>query len=224
MRLELHRFDVPLPDDVLLGLVIKGQVSPDGQRHTGFLVRAFDDSCWLYHLNSNDDYARKPLSSSYSYLLVPALLPATANAIITFLVMLLNDTNGHIPFSIAWDKDDYFDEAGKLIKTADVDGFTCTTFVLETLKRYGLDMVDRESWPITSDTEEWQTSMLQNLFLPQEQFLAQIKTVGSYARFKPEESLGAAHYFRGEKLHYSVVEPAAKEVLKEMIRLRPVEQ
>lgn len=39
MGLELYKFDVDLPDDVSLALVICGELGAEEQRHTGFVVR-----------------------------------------------------------------------------------------------------------------------------------------------------------------------------------------
>ncbi|WP_460156304.1 hypothetical protein [Pseudomonas sp. S2_H10] len=222
MKLELYEFNAPLPENVLLALAIAGRVEPDGQRHTGFVVRDFTDRCLLFHLGSNNNYAQNDLTDEYSYLLVPALAPATANAIISFLLLLLQNTNGQVPYSIAWDNVEYFDKEGQLVKTGPADGFTCATFVLETLKRYGLELVDRATWPITKASEDWQKWILPLLNLPVENYKAQLELAGKYPRVRPEEALGAAHYYKGEKLPYPVVAPAGVEVVKEMIRLRVV--
>lgn len=220
MKLELARYDAALPDDVYLALAITGGIEDGDQRHTGFLVRSFDDENFLFHLGFNNGYLKNPLTSRYDYLLVPALEPETANSIITFLVMLLEDTGGNVQYSIAWEAEEYFDKDGKLTKFAAVDGFTCATFVLETMKRYGLELVDRETWPLTEETATWQANILEKLQLPVEQYLAQFEVLGKYPRIKPEEALGAAHYYRGDLLPYPIVLPAGVEVVSEMRRLK----
>ena len=221
MKLQLAKYDAALPDDVYLALAITGGVEDDDQRHTGFLVRSFDDENFLFHLGFNNGYRKNRMGSKYDYLLVPALEPETANSIITFLVMLLENTGGNVQYSIAWESEEYFDADGKLMKVAAVDGFTCATFVLETMKRYGLDLVDRQTWPLTEGNKDWQIDMLNNkLQLPVEQYLAQFDVVGKYPRIKPEEALGAAHYYVGDLLPYPKVAPAAVEVVSEMRRLK----
>lgn len=220
MNIQLSKSDAPLPDDVLLAVVIKGCIEDEGQRHTGFLVRGFDDVNHLFHLGYNNGYMQGRVTSDYDYLLVPALEPETANAIITFLALLLEKTKGEIKYSIAWDEEEYFDDDAGLKKNDASDGFTCATFVLETLKRYGLDLVDRATWPLTQSNNEWQLKIINMLALPMEQHLAQLAVIGQYPRIRPEEALGAAHYYKGVSLPHASVAPAAFEVLSEMRRLR----
>jgi hypothetical protein len=218
MKLELHKYDVQLPDNVYLALAITGSLAPDGQRHTGFVVRNFFDESLLFHLGRNNYYRQEQLTKSYSYLVVPSLEPETANSIISLLVQLLDKTKGNVPYSIAWDQDEYFDDTGALVKTDPVDGFTCATFVLEILKRQGLNLVDRSSWPLVD--AEWQKSILPKLDLSIESLMAQLEVIGKYPRIRPEEALGAAHLYVGEKLTHQEVVPAALEVVSEMTRLR----
>lgn len=220
MNIQLSRSDAPLPDDVILAVVIKGCVEDEGQRHTGFLVRGFDDENHLFHLGYNNGYRQNKLGSEYDYLVVPALEPETANAIISFLVLLLEKTQGKVKYSIAWDDDQYFGDDASLKKDDAGDGFTCATFVLETFKRYGLNLVDRATWPLSKSNHDWQRNMIDLLCLPMEQYLAQLAVVGQYPRIRPEEALGAAHYYKGTSLPYVFVAPAAFEVLTEMRRLR----
>lgn len=220
MKLELCRFDQQLPDGVLLALAITGSIAPEGQRHTGFVVRDFYDNSILFHLGRNNYYRNEPLSERYSYLLVPAFEPEVANAIISLLVTVLESTQGDVPYSIAWDDDSYFNDEGHLIKAEPGDGFTCATFVLEILKRQGLDFVSRETWPITEANKNWQRDILPHLGLSIESLMAQLEVIGKYPRIRPEEALAAGHLYIGEPLPYLTVQPSALEVVTEMRRLR----
>lgn len=222
MRLELYRFDAKLPDGVLLALAITGSLDDEGQRHTGFVVRDFFDNSQLFHLGRNNYYRQEVLTKSYTYLLVPALEPETANAIISLLVTVLQNTHGNVPYSIAWDQEEYFDDNGQLVKTDPVDGFTCATFVLEIMKRQGLELVDRSTWPLTDENKNWQKDILSLLGLSIESLMAQLEVIGKFPRIRPEEALGAGHLFNGPPLPYNDVKPASLEVLAEMRRLRDV--
>ncbi|SFW77533.1 hypothetical protein [Pseudomonas sp. NFACC04-2] len=221
MKIELKRYDLDLPDDVNLALVITGPVDEGGQRHTGFVVRDFFGDYWIFHLCSNNVYVKSPLTSRYNYLLIPSLQPETESAIITFLAGLYDMSGGQIPYSIAWDDKQYFDLDGKLTAIEPGDGFTCATFVLESFKRYGMDMVARETWPLSPESAVWQNEIINNplLQLSPEQFLAQVEKVGKYPRFHPEHALGAAHHFTNFRLPHSTVYPAGQEVVAEMARL-----
>jgi len=219
MKIELKKHDAELPDDVNLALVICGDTSENGQRHTGFVVRNLLGEYWIFHLGGNNRYLKSKFSPSYRYLLVPVLQPETESSIIGFLSIIHELTSGNIPYSIGWDDKQYFDEKNALIPLDAGDGFTCATFVLESFKRYGLDMVDRKTWPITSKDSEWQDGIIRVAQLRPEQFVAQVEKVGKYPRFRPEHALGAAHYFTNEQLPYSTVAPAGLEVVAEMVRL-----
>ncbi|QXH96078.1 hypothetical protein HU749_006740 [Pseudomonas ogarae] len=219
MKLELKRYDVELPDNVNLALVITGDISDGGQRHTGFVVKDFFGDVWLFHLASNNVYIKSIFTSRYHYLLVPSLEPETELVIISFLAVLYGVTEGKVPYSIGWDEKQYFDSGGGLVMDNPGDGFTCATFVLESFKRYGMDMVARETWPLSPEDSAWQNKIIKLLDLSPEQFLAQVEKVGKYPRFHPEQALGAAHHFTNFRLPYSVVHPAGEEVVAEMARL-----
>ncbi len=217
--LELHEFDRNFPDGVLLALAITGGAEPDDQRHTGFVVRDFNDQLHLFHLGSHNNFSHQPLRKQYNYLLIPFLEPATANAVIALLFQLFHETNGQVSYSVAWDDEDYFDANGALIKTAALDGFTCATFVLEILRRHGFDLIDRETWPKTAKDSEWQRHILKVLHLPLENLMAQLEVIGQYPRVRPEQALGAAHIYTGSVLPFGAVYPAALEVVREMDRI-----
>lgn len=225
--LELFKHDVEMPEHVNLALVIRGDdLSETGQRHTGFVVRDFLGKYWLFHLGYNNGYRRNPISQHYNYLLIPILEPETETAIMAFLILLLQETKGDVPYSIAWEENkDYFNDEGQLVDMSLSDGFTCATFVLEVLKRYGLDLVCRATWPIPvegSQDHNWQDEIVNNpnLGLSPDQFTAQVLRIGKHPRFRPEQALGAAHYYRGKRLNHAEVVPAGHEVLAEMARLR----
>lgn len=223
MKLELNKYDAELPADVNLALVISGEITADGQRHTGFLVRNLLGEYMLFHLGSNNLFLKTSFNSSYNSLLIPILERETETAIVGFLAYLYGVTSGSLPYSIAWEEGkEYFDADGKPVVFGPSDGFTCATFVLESLKRYGLDMVERSTWPVTDDDKAWQLGIISDprLQLSAEQFLAQVEKIGSCPRFRPEQALGAAHYFKNSKLPHSTVFPAGQEVIAEMARLR----
>lgn len=221
MKLELHKFDQKLPDGVLLALAIAGQLDAQGQRHTGFVVKDFFDDSYLFHLVEGNRYIKEPLSYKYCYLIVPALEPEVANAIISILVTVLQATEGNIPYSIVWDEvGDYFGEDGKLIRKGTLDGFTCATFVLEILRRQGLNLVQRKTWPIPEEDQDWQKDILPLQSLPIENLIAQMEVIGQCPRIRPEEAVGAGHVYRGVPLAYDEVVPASLQVMEEMRRLR----
>lgn len=220
MAVQLFKYDVELPDDVNLALVIMGGLNPDDQRHTGFVVKDLMGRCQLFHLAGNNRYIRSNIDARYNYLIIPRLEPEVEMPIISFLYYLLQETKGRIAYSVIWTDAEQFDEAGLPVINDASDGFTCATFVLETLRRYGFDLVDRSSWPLDQGDAIWQRGILDIADLSSEQFLAQVEKVGKFPRFRPEQALGAANYYVGKKLPFATVAPAGGEVVKEMARLR----
>ncbi|TDV54424.1 hypothetical protein EC919_104160 [Pseudomonas graminis] len=219
MELRLYKFNVQLPDDVYLALAITGELGAEGQRHTGFVVKDFNDNSQLFHLGRNNLYRQDLLAPRYSYLLIPSMEPETANSIIALLVKVLEDTQGNVPYSIAWEDEEYFDSSGVLVKTDPIDGFTCATFVLEILRRQGMELIDKASWPVQPADMVWQAGILPFLGLSTESLMAQLEAIGRYPRIRPEEALGAAHLYVGEVLQFPTVAPAASQVIAEMVRL-----
>lgn len=220
MRLELRKFDVELPDSVSLALVISGGLGPDDQRHTGFVIRNMVGEVFLFHLAGNNRYKKDAVDFSFNYLVVPYLEPEVEIPIISFLCLLYADTSGNVKYSIEYRDVEYIGPDNKLVCRDPGDGFTCATFVLETLRRYGLDLVDRATWPRLKEDAVWQDRIVHIARLSNEQFIAQVKSVGKYPRFRPEQALGAAHHYIGAKLPFGVVQPAALEVVREMASLR----
>jgi hypothetical protein len=220
MSLVLQKFDVEVPEHISLALVICGGTDSDSQRHTGFFARTLTGDKFLFHLARNNDFRRSNVSSTYNYIFVPFLEPENEMVIIGFLQFLWAETCGRLAYSIEYSNSDYFDESGALVMTAAGDGFTCATFVLETLRKHGLDMVERSTWPLTDQDSAWQLSILDAAGLSAAQFMAQVEKVGHCPRFRPEHAVGAAHYYEGARLHYGEVHPAGLEVVAEMRRLR----
>ncbi|MBI6794658.1 hypothetical protein [Pseudomonas syringae] len=219
MPLQLKKYEVVLPDEVSLALVITGGTGPHDQRHTGFLVKDLMGGCRLFHLGGNNRYMESSFTPRYHYLLIPRLEPEVEMPIIGFLYYLMKATKGRIAYSVVWSDDESFDGEGLPITADASDGFTCATFVLETLRRYAFDLVDRSTWPLTTADAVWQRGILDVAELSSEQFLAQVEKVGKFPRFRPEHALGAAHYYTGDKLPFSIVSPAGDEVVQEMGRL-----
>lgn len=220
MAVQLFRYGIDLPEEVSLALVITGGINPADQRHTGFVVKDLMGRCQLFHLAGNNRYVRSDFDERYNYLIIPRLEPEVEMPIISFLYYLLEQTKGRVAYSVIWTDAQQFDEAGLPVTNDASDGFTCATFVLETLRRYGFDLVDRSSWPLDEGDAIWQRGILDIADLSSEQFLAQVEKVGKFPRFRPEQALGAAHYYAGKKLPFATVSPAGVEVVGEMARLR----
>lgn len=196
-----------------------------GQRHAGFVVQANDNKLWLYDLAWHDTLRQTQLNLGYAYVLEDFLDQYSAAAITAFLANVYHANKERAPYSIVWDTNEqYFDKGtGKSLKTAPGEGLTCATFVLEVLKRYGFDLLDAKTWPITEQNAQWQKSILQKLIDSQpksiDDFLTQFSHIGKVPRFMPEEVLGAASYYEDSPLSFDVVSSASREIVNELQRL-----
>lgn len=217
-----------VPEDIQLALVIAGSqvTGSTEQRHAGFLVQYDNRTLWLFDLAWDNTYRQAKMTDEYAYLASDFFDPFTSNALVGFLVMALQENNGKISYSINYEDSPYFDKStGKALNTKPGQGLTCATFVIETLERYGIELIDRDSWPITEENAKWQKDILQKLIfhtrppLSIEKFLAQFQYIGKTPRFRPEEALGAASIYTGNPLAYEAVSPEATSVVLELDRL-----
>ncbi|WP_157642799.1 hypothetical protein [Burkholderia ubonensis] len=227
MAVTLYKVDDRLPEDVTLAIVIAGEpvTGTSGQRHAGFVVKANDQSLWLFDLAWHNLCRKGPIAPNYAYVITEFIDQFSANAIIAFLANVYQANKDKFTYSIGWDdKGEYFEKGtGKPLKTGLGEGLTCATFVLEALKRYGFEILKADTWPITEENKEWQTKILNKLIETRpdsiDDFMVQFQQIGNVPRFKPEEAIGAASYFEEEPLPFDVVAPAADEVVGELVRL-----
>lgn len=220
MALTLGDIAAGMPPDVSLAVVIAGEpiTQTPGGRHAGFVVRSGDGTLILFDLAWHNIFRQSVITDDYSYLRLEFLDPANEWALIGFLGTLLAASRGQIPYSIGYEQREYFGPDLRFQRQTPGDGLTCATFVLESFHRYGFDLLDRSTWPITDEMRKWQLDMINKLPLDANEFLAQFNMIGKFPRYKPEEVLGAANYFEFEPLSYEDVQPAAAEVIDEMVQ------
>lgn len=228
MTVTLYCVDSGLPEDVDLAIVIAGEpvTCVAEQRHAGFVVKAFDDKLLLFDLAWHNIFRQSNIESTYAYTVAGFLDQYSANAIIAFLAILHHANKGKIPYSINYEDGEYFDKAtGECLKKGLGQGLTCATFVLEVLSRYGFELIDKTTWPLTEDNKEWQKGILDKLIYNTnvpcsiDDFLAQFDYIGKAPRIKPEEVVGVASYFDDVPIGFDVASSAANEVISELHRL-----
>ena len=228
MAVTLHDVNLGLPEDVTLAIAIAGEpvTGAAGQRHAGFIVNSPDGKLWLFDLAWHNVYRKSYVTDKYAYVIAEFLDPYSEAAIIGFLMMLYNANKGRIPYGINYEDGEYFDAAtGVRLKTGLGQGLTCATFVLEALSRYGFELVDKSTWPVTEENKKWQEEILNKLIdntrppYSIDDFLVQFGVVGEVPRFRPEEAIGAASYFEDQPLGFDVVSTAGTEVVAELRRV-----
>jgi len=226
MAVNLNCFSNGFPDDIDLAIVIAGSQITDSidQRHAGFVARGGNDDLLLFDLAWHDALRQTPISHEYAYLIADFLDPVNASAIIAFLVTLHHANKEKFTYSINYEDGEYFDKnTGQKLKTKPGQGLTCATFVLEVLSRYGFMLIDKKTWPLTTENEKWQQDILSKLMTSRpasvDEFLPQVDLVGKVPRVKPEEALGAASLYDEDPLDYTTVLPAAVDIVSELDRI-----
>lgn len=198
-----------------------------GQRHLAFVVGVPEGDYYLFHLATHNQYIRERLENGYAANDEEFLDEYSANAVVAFLALLHNESQGKIPYSFDYTLGSYFGDGGELLKCAPGDGLTCATFVLEVLARHGHEVIDRSTWPVDDpDNAVWQygitKALAQNAAAeaqPIDTFLAQFEKVGKVARFKPEEVMGATCEFFDVPLTFEQVRAPAEQVLEQIQNL-----
>ena len=117
-----------------------------------------------------------------------------------------------------------FDEVdGHFIRDPNVkgDSLTCAVFVLRILEQFGFYIVDRDSWTIDGNTENWQNDVIAMIqkYPPkaQPEFLqSQKDNVGKFPRFSPDQVLGASCIFEGDSIKHKQASDAGAIVLKKL--------
>ncbi|MBT9597125.1 MAG: hypothetical protein IV094_14180 [Vitreoscilla sp.] len=209
------------PDDPLR-VVIKA--FPHG-RHLGFLVQA-DDGYRMVHLAWDDRLQNEPFSEpSYCWVDLAGVHPVNRESFADWLLTTwpLN-VNPGIPYSFAAFTGEDIDDQGRHVRVDEGAGLTCATFVLSTLAKFGVDIVERESWPPRLEDEP---DILRAIdYLKKSDDAAKLrhaaaceKLIKKVARFRPEEVAGCATTFRGKPIEFQQGEQLGKAVLDQMAAL-----
>ncbi|WP_156115034.1 hypothetical protein [Pseudomonas sp. ML96] len=225
MTVDLQPIKLGVPPEIGLAVVIAGSpvTGSKDQRHAGFLVQYPDNTLWLFDLAWDNICRRTEITNDYAYLNYQFLDEFSATAFIALLHMIQSQNQGKLGYSIHYESSPYFDtNTGQALNTGAGQGLTCATFVLETLERYGIFLIDRLSWPISPDNAHWQRNILLTLIsrtkppLSIDKFTNQFKFIGKTRRFKPEEAVAATSIFTGTPSTFQAVNPLSQTVIDQM--------
>lgn len=126
-------------------------------------------------------------------------------------------------YGITYGESEFDELNGNFVKDPEVQGdsLTCAVFVLRILEQFGFYVVDRDSWIIDRDTEEWQNDVITKIQkhrpVAQPNFLQiQKDNVGKFPRFSPDQVLGASCIFEGDSIMHTQACEAGVIVLKKL--------
>ncbi|WP_143010678.1 hypothetical protein [Cupriavidus necator] len=220
-----------------IALAIAGQPvteTPD-QRHVSFLLQR-TEAWWLVHLAWQNYFAcdaiTEPRSRAGEYCYVEFDLFDEYNAFVFVeWIFELQANNRHtIPYSIDLSDQPRFDAARNLLPFGVGEGFTCASFVKVVLELYGVKLVDLQYWPTRESDAPWQRYILHRLagHAPRESIEAQEQLIGTVARLRPEEVVGAASFLstvpvaERAPVPFATAETAGGQVRGEMVRLNKI--
>lgn len=197
------------------------------QKHVALLYRAEDDSWRLLHLGWHHVLRHEQWDGAYSWVPFENLAPEVTEGLADLAVIIgTRDANRQIPYSVVFTGGQYFDESGIYIRHRAGEGLTCATFLLAVFRRWGLSLIDESTWPqARRDDASWALNIVrvlyrwckrQNLGVPLEHFVEQLRQRWSLRRFRPEEVCACAGLFEGVPLAFSVVDPLARQILRDL--------
>lgn len=209
-----------LNGEVRVAVVIAGDktIGRINQRHTGFVVKAEDGKLWLFDLATHNRFRMTEVPHGYGSAALEFMDPYSSLTFVGWLLALHQRRAGKLPYGIAYEGE-YFGSDGNYLRDELGDGLTCATFVIESLKRQGFELINQETWPVLAEDGQWAEGLLPYIPYTDEEFSAQCEHIGKVARYRPEQAVGAAYYYDGDPQSYATVEPAGCEVICELVRM-----
>ncbi|MDA3439637.1 hypothetical protein [Acinetobacter bereziniae] len=221
-KIQLSNNVNAIPENSMLGLVIRN-IDPDrNQRHTGFIYLK-NELPKLAHFGWKDHFIYQDYKPDYAFSWLNFLPERTALPIIAELELLAKQNPFFAPYGIVNKGGTKF-ENGALIKNPMIEGdsLTCSVFVLCLLEQFGFYIINRESWEITNEDTIWQNNILNKLegALSPEYMKIQRENIGLVKRFRPEQIVGACCIFEFEPVEYNDACEAAKIILQRLDSLQ----
>lgn len=203
-----------------IAVAIKMSCRERNQRHLGLLLQADSTSpVKLLHLAWHNDLRleEKFDNDYYCFQTCNGLMDDLIESFVDWLEILWQKNHEGIPYGLIFnEKDMIFGSNGEIGDLKPGQGFTCSSFVLECFKCYGLDLIKYNTWPVRIEDKDWAENIfffLEKSACP-EHVDAQRKN-SNITRFRPEEVAAAAtlNDFQGNTpLAFNDVEPLSKHI------------
>lgn len=213
--------------DFTAAFAIKRNPGDPKQKHIALLYRETDGTNWLLHLGWHHLLYHEPWTTDYHWIPFQQLDSELLDGLVDLAVIVARrPANRTIPYSAVFEPRQYFDHLGDYIVQADGDGLTCATFLLALFRRWGLPLIDENTWPEgRSGDAGWVLRIIRNLYkwsqshkisIPLPHFFAQLRQRWVLRRYRPEEVCACAEIFHGTPLSFQQISPVSSRVLQEL--------
>ncbi len=192
------------------------------QKHVTLIYRNPEGYPWLLHLASHMLLKHEKWNGSYHWIEFSGLDVEVEESFADWAVMVASaELSTPIPYSVVLSPDRNFATDGHYIDRKDGSGLTCATFLVALFSDFGLPLVNQLSWPKSRPGDaQWALKILEMLrarfTLPH--YLEQLRQVYVLKRFRPEEVSVTGALYKGEPLHFDVVDPVAQQCLAQVPR------
>ncbi|EKZ9200066.1 hypothetical protein RFA42_000792 [Vibrio vulnificus] len=159
--------------------------------HLGLFCKKDEDRC-IIHLMDHMDLRRSSSFQHYKYLKLSSIDDEEAIHLVAAAEATYNSNKCGIPFGPCGGGS--LDEANSFVGEGG-DGLTCSLFVLAFLEQQGINLIDKDTWPIREQDTAMQLELIGNLKiehcrLPEDIELFEIQEARARAgvpRYRPEE-------------------------------------
>jgi hypothetical protein len=131
-------------------------------RHVGLLYKIEKSPAFICHLAWHCMLLNELPDTSYAW--IQSELDETNRQVIALAVAAMAERND-VKISYSTIYEGIYFKKGTLTYTRGqpADGLTCATFVLEIFATFGIDLLERSSWPRRSADDEWQLEIVRRL-------------------------------------------------------------
>jgi len=180
-----------------IAIAIRMADSSRNQRHLGILLKKEQsDSVKLLHLAwHNDLRLDEDFDDEYYFLQAcNGLITEQVESFVDWLEVLWIKNQTGVPYGLIFNEEEMiFGTDGSASQLKPGQGFTCSSFVLECFKCFGLDLIKYNTWPVREEDKEWAERIFFFLgkYASKEHINAQ-RATSEVVRFRPEEVAAAA--------------------------------
>ncbi|WP_417733483.1 hypothetical protein [Roseovarius sp.] len=184
------------------------------QNHCGLAYRREGDVIHLLHLAFHYDLRDEILTTPYRR--VSIALDITNQLVVAGLAIAMAGAKPGIPYGFNDDGIVFDDETGQLLEAPAGRGLTCATFVTALLSHFGLELIDRESWPERETDADWRAQMIEQVEAHSGDAVHAdaLRSNPIAARIRPEEVAGASAV---EFAEWSVAYERAHELAEKIV-------
>jgi hypothetical protein len=207
---------------VAIGIGGKSVTGDRKQNHAAIIYRDDSGSYRLAHLAWHEIFKHEDWNAQYHWVDLPGIDEGQLESFADWVVIIASQAaEKPIPYSVLFTADQSFDSTGRYSDSRDGHGLTCATFILAAFSDFGLQIADRNSWPVDREEDKsWASKILGRLakYLAEKypsmmpHVLAQARQRELLRRYRPEEVVACAKYYSGTPVRFVEIKSIAGEI------------